>query len=381
MAGFLDRHGLTAAFVFLLIEEAGVPVPVPGDFLMLYLGVRAGEGWVPLWQAIAVMEAATVLGAMVLYVAARLAGRGLVYRYGRYIRLTPERLDHAEGWLKQHGFRAVFFGRLLPGLRIVTAVACGVFEVPVFVFLPAMALGALLYITGYTLIGYLFGQPVLDVLEKVHLPFGMLGSLLPLVVIVWWTIRVRQGLGRRATRVSIANHELQMRAGALAGLLATFGSTLLMNVIINLAGNIAFNAPATIVERTMQRLAFAFAREADVTLIFLAVPAYLAVGVLWGALYGLWLEAWLPFTSDWLNGLAFASLPWLVSLLVVMPLLGLGFFGVGGTAFVGLVGETMRHAGYGLLLGLVYPVLRARRAVRALPHTPEELAAQGAATS
>src|SRR6516165_4989764 len=42
-SSFIDRHGLLAAFVFLLIEEAGVPVPVPGDVLMLVLGVHAGR--------------------------------------------------------------------------------------------------------------------------------------------------------------------------------------------------------------------------------------------------------------------------------------------------------------------------------------------------
>src|ERR671933_2937828 len=88
MATFLDQHGLVAAFIFLLVEEAGVPVPVPGDFMMLVLGVQAREGRVSLWQAIAVLESATVLGASVLYFVSRWAGRGLVYRYGRYIRLT-----------------------------------------------------------------------------------------------------------------------------------------------------------------------------------------------------------------------------------------------------------------------------------------------------
>src|SRR5947208_6197464 len=89
MASFLDRHGLLAAFVFLLIEEAGVPVPVPGDFLMLFLGVRAAQGLVPLWQVVLVLEAATIIGSTFLYFVARVAGRSLVYRYGRYIRLTP----------------------------------------------------------------------------------------------------------------------------------------------------------------------------------------------------------------------------------------------------------------------------------------------------
>ena len=59
LQGFLDQHGVLAGFLMILIEEAGVPMPVPGDFVMLALGVHAHEGRVPLWQALLVMEAAT----------------------------------------------------------------------------------------------------------------------------------------------------------------------------------------------------------------------------------------------------------------------------------------------------------------------------------
>src|SRR5579859_1437707 len=331
-SAFLDRHGLLAAFVFLLIEEAGVPVPVPGDVLMLVLGVHARLGTVPLWQAVGATWLGTIIGSTFLYFASRKVGRGLVYRYGRFIRLTPTRLDSTEQWLKEHGSRAVFLGRLVPGLRILTAVACGVFEIPFTVFFPAMSLGALLYILVYTLLGYFLGQPVLDLLEKIHIPFGLLGSLVPLSLILLWTYRARQGLGRRATTPFPADHEQQLRAGAVAGGLATISSTLLFNVVINLAGNIAFNAPGTLVEQTAARLAFAFARELQPVLLFIALPAFLGVGVLWGALYGLWMEARLPVDwPDWLKGLAFAGLPLATSFLVIMPMLGLGFLGVGAT--------------------------------------------------
>jgi membrane protein DedA with SNARE-associated domain len=380
-ASFLDRHGLLAAFVILLIEEAGVPVPVPGDFLMLILGVQARNGIVPLWQVIVAMEAATILGSTLLYYAARLGGRGLVYRYGRFMRLTPERLDRAELWLLKHGTRAVFLGRLVPGLRIVTAVACGVFSVPAKVFLPAMSLGALLYIVVYTLLGYYIGQPVLSFLERVHLPVGLLWSLVPLVIIVVWTVRARQGLGRRvgaaAGHAHLEGHEYQVRAGAIAGGLATIASTAVLNLLLNVAGNLAFNAPGTIVERTADRLAFAIAREAEPSIILLVVVAYLTVGVLWGALYGLWGESWLVAgRPDWLRGLTYALLPFGVSTFVVMPLVGLGFLGIGATGPVAVVGELIRHATYGALLGLMYPVFRARRPVRVLPHTPDELTAE-----
>jgi membrane protein DedA with SNARE-associated domain len=377
-SSFLNRHGLLAAFVFLLIEEAGVPVPVPGDVLMLILGVHAREGVVPLWQAVAVTWLGTMIGSTFLYFASRMAGRGLVYRYGRYIRLTPERLDSAERWLNRHGSRAVFLGRLVPGLRIVTAVACGVFDVPFTVFFPAMSLGALLYILVYTLLGYFLGPPVLNLLEKVHIPFGLLGSLVPLTLILLWTYRARQELGRRVSAQTAADREAQLRAGALAGLMATIASTLLFNVILNLAGNIAFNAPGTFVEQTAARLAFALARDVQPVLLFVAVPAFLGVGVLWGAAYGVWVADRLPVEwPDWLRGLAFAVVPLLVSLSVVMPLLGMGFFGIGATGPVAATGELIRHATYGALLGLLYPIFRARRPIKLVPHTPADVAAGG----
>src|ERR1700737_1545317 len=90
---FLVQHGVLAAFVYLAVEEAGVPIPVPGDFLMLTLGVRAREGGIVLWRVIAGVEGGTVLGSTVLYLLARRGGRGVVERYGRFIGIKPDQLD------------------------------------------------------------------------------------------------------------------------------------------------------------------------------------------------------------------------------------------------------------------------------------------------
>ena len=78
-------------------------------------------------------------------------------------------------------------------------------------------------------------------------------------------------------------------------------------------------------------------------LLFLVVPAFLGVGVLWGTIYALWIEAWLPAAwPDWLKGVVFAVVPLSTSLLIVMPLLGLGgFVGVGAAGPVVATGELM----------------------------------------
>jgi membrane protein DedA with SNARE-associated domain len=135
LSSFVDQHGVLAGFIVILIEETGIPVPVPGDFLMLGIGVHAREGRVQLWQALLVMELATLIGASILYVVAARAGRDLVYRYGRFIHLTPTRLDKAERWLTRHGAAAIVAGRLTPGLRMATVIASGVFGVSPWRFL------------------------------------------------------------------------------------------------------------------------------------------------------------------------------------------------------------------------------------------------------
>jgi membrane protein DedA with SNARE-associated domain len=377
LASFLEQHGLLAAFVVLLIEEAGVPVPVPGDFLMLVVGVQTRLGRIPFWQAILVMEVATILGSGLLYTVARAGGRGLVYRYGRFIRLSPERLDQAERWLNQHGVWAIIAGRLVPGLRIATTVACGVFAVPRRVFFPALAVGALLYILLYTLLGYFIGPPVVALLEGLHLPVSLIGSLVVLVILVVWTLRTRAALGG-ATLGQLRRTDdrgLRLRAGALAGVIATIGSTLLMNALINLAGNIAFQAPGMFVDRAAARIAFLLARELQPLLLIVAVPAFLAVGVAWGAVYGGWIEPRLRLW-DWVNGMLFAIVPLGVSLLIIEPMLGLGFAAADNVApQLAAVGEAIRHAAYGCMLGLTYPVFLFRRPVRVVPHTPAELTA------
>jgi membrane protein DedA with SNARE-associated domain len=199
----LERHGLWAAALLLLIEEGGVPIPIPGDFGMVLLGAQARQGRFPLWQPVLVLEAATVAGGLFLYGASRWAGRPLVERFGRRLRLTPERLDRAERRLERHGAPAVAAARLVPGLRIVTAVACGVLGVPLRVFLPGLVSGSLLYVVAYVLLGYFAGPAVTQVLttlEHVQGPLVAAGVALGLLLVAALLARARRRRRRGGRR-------------------------------------------------------------------------------------------------------------------------------------------------------------------------------------
>ena len=361
LSGFLEQHGVLAGFVVILIEETGVPVPVPGDFLMMGIGIHAREGRVELWQALLVMELATLIGATILYFVSVRAGRELVFRYGRFIHLTPARLERAERWLTRHGAAAIVAGRLTPGLRMATVIASGVFRVPLWRFLPSLALGAFLYILAYTLLGYFIGPPVLRALEGVHLPLGLLGSLMPLVVLVVWVVRARRGLRlRETTAAGLADRRHRWRDGAVAGGLATLISTLAMNVVIHLAGDVTLLEPGGLIQRMQARLAvLALIRVIGPLLLLAAAPLFVLVGIGWGAVYGQWVEPRLRL-PDWLSGLCFTLLPLSLAVVVVLPVLDGAAPDLGSMGPLAAVSETLRHAFYGVALGAIYPLRLAR---------------------
>jgi membrane protein DedA with SNARE-associated domain len=358
LQSFLDHHGVVAGFVMILVEEAGVPVPVPGDFLMLALGAHAREGRVPLWQALLVMELATLVGASVLYVLSARAGRGLVYRYGRYMHLTQARLDKAESWLQRHGSLAIVVGRITPGLRMATVIACGVFGVPFWRFLPALAVGAFLYILFYTLLGFIFGPAVLSLIEDIHLPLGLLGSLVPLLLLSVWIARARRGLHlTQQTDASRVDRRHRWRDGAVAGGLATVVSTLATNVLVHLSGDLTLLAPGDLVDHL--RAVLALVRVIGPVLLLVATPLFMGVGVAWGVVYALWVEPNLHY-PDWLSGLAFALLPLGIALVVVLPVLDGAAPELGRLGPLAAASEAVRHLIYGAALGLIYPLRLAR---------------------
>jgi membrane protein DedA with SNARE-associated domain len=365
---FLREHGLLAACTALFIEEAGVPLPIlPGDVVMLAVGIQARRGLVPLWLALVALEVVTVLGASLLYFVSRRAGRGLIYRYGKFLHVTPERLAQAEVWVRRHGPLAVIGGRVFPGLRIATAIGCGVLDVPVWTYLPSLAAGAMLYILIYTLLGYYFGPAALLALERLHIPLEVVGSLVVLIVGVVWLAQARRGLPLTADEHAVvpAGPRRRILAGVTAGATATIGATLTMNALIPVIGDIATQVSGTIVATVGLRLPSAIARREHPAVLLAGVLLFIAGGVFWGAVYGRWAARPLRRSGlpDWLKGVLFTLGPFIVSLALLLPTLRLEAFGPRATRVL-LTGDGLFHLAYAVILGLTFPIFLVRPARR-----------------
>jgi membrane-associated protein len=172
---FVAHYGLAALFVLLVLEEAGVWLPLPGDLFVMYVGAQASRAPMPVLAAVPallVVTAAVLCGSLILYAVTR-RFRGQVRRLGRFIRLDEQRLTWMEAWLRRHGARVLIPGRLIPGLRIPTTVVAGLFDLPLAMFVPAVAVGGAVWGAFYLILGAL-GQTLLynsaDLREDAPLP-------------------------------------------------------------------------------------------------------------------------------------------------------------------------------------------------------------------
>jgi len=155
---FLVHYGVAAIFIVLLVKSLGVPIPIPADLIILTAALRAAQGKLILWQALIAILLALVVGGLIQFVLARGPGRGLLYRFGRYIGLTSPRLDAASDKVKKGGIPAISLSFLVPGVRGAAIAASGLANMPLRTFLPGLVVGSALFLSLHFSLGYLGGS-------------------------------------------------------------------------------------------------------------------------------------------------------------------------------------------------------------------------------
>lgn len=158
VARLLPRFGPPASFIGLYLEESGVPLPVPGDVMVLFLGHQFSSQTWKLAVAWLGLIATTVAGSTNLYLISRRWGRPLVETwFGPMLDLTPERLARVEGWFGRWGPLAIIFGRHIFGFRVPVTVAAGLFGVPYRIFVISVAISTAPWAAAWIWAGATFG--------------------------------------------------------------------------------------------------------------------------------------------------------------------------------------------------------------------------------
>lgn len=152
----------------LLIEEGGVPLPVPGDVIVMFGANNAHGRWGDLAAVFGLLELSVLVGSSILFAIASRFGRRLAEsQVGEAVHLTRDRLLRAERWIDRWGVWAVFFGRHVPGGRVAMTVVAATFGLRYRSFAIAVACSTAIWLAIFMTLGVAFGPHVAS-LARAH---------------------------------------------------------------------------------------------------------------------------------------------------------------------------------------------------------------------
>ena len=196
----LNKYGYLALGLIFL-EDFGVPVP--GETVLIIAAVYAGTGRLSVWLVALIGFLAAVLGDNVGFAIGHFGGRPLAERYGKYIFLTPERLDKTASFFDRHGGKVIVIARFVEGLRQANGIIAGISGMHWAKFVPFNMLGAALWVAVWVSVGYFSGSHINSIYHTVtryQAYFAIGVGLVILALIVRHLMHMRKARRERAAR-------------------------------------------------------------------------------------------------------------------------------------------------------------------------------------
>jgi membrane protein DedA with SNARE-associated domain len=194
---YLNHYGYLAVFAAIFLEDFGVPMP--GETLLIAGALLASRGSFNIYILMITALCAATLGDNVGYAIGRFGGRRLVLRYGRYVLLTPPRLQHAERFFETRGALVVVVARFFEILRQLNGIVAGISGMRWWRFLVYNAAGAALWVGFWSILFFQLGRQGerMGLLFRKYEPFAAALIVLVIICVIAARIVLRRCHGTR----------------------------------------------------------------------------------------------------------------------------------------------------------------------------------------
>jgi len=161
LAAFVRDYGAwvyALLFLIVFVETGLVVMPfLPGDSLLFVVGTLCGAGLMSLPLAVALLLVAAILGDQVNYSIGRYFGPK-VFGWENSRFFNRHAFDQAHEFYERYGGVTIIMARFMPFIRTFAPFVAGVAEMTRSRFTLYNVVGALLWVVGLVLAGYLFGN-------------------------------------------------------------------------------------------------------------------------------------------------------------------------------------------------------------------------------
>lgn len=187
---WLESFGYPGLFILLMFGIVGLPIP--DETLLVFCGYLIWDGRLHFGWTFASGFLGSACGISLSYLIGRKFGRDAIHKYGKYVRLTHERLHWVTTWFHRIGGWVLTIGYFVPGARHFTALVAGISHLKYWKFAAFAYFGAAIWVATFLTIGYYVGEGWEHATAVVHqyILIGC-GVLAVLAIIGWWIYRKR----------------------------------------------------------------------------------------------------------------------------------------------------------------------------------------------
>jgi membrane protein DedA with SNARE-associated domain len=189
----VDLVAVLGLAALLFVKEAGVPVPVPGDLLVLGAGVAAATDPPSGLAALAAILVAGYAGGVIQFLAVRGGLRRLFLTVLARVGVPRQRIDALADRLRRGGARGVALARVTPGVRVPAIAASGLAALPLPAFSGGLVVGNTVFVSAHFALGFALGAPAVALLEASGPAIAVVGvAVLAIVGGLGWLILRRR---------------------------------------------------------------------------------------------------------------------------------------------------------------------------------------------
>ncbi len=211
---FLVRHGYLVLFIWVFLEQLGMPVPsIP---LLLAAGALAGARRLSLGTSLSLAVLASIMSDGIWFEIARQRGSSVLSWICR-ISLEPDScVRRTEDVYIRHGAKSLLVAKFIPGLAMIAPPLAGIFQMSLWRFLLFDSLGAVLWAGSFVGLGFVFSGQLEDIatyaLQLGFLLIVLLGG--GLAAYISWKYVERQRFLRELRIARISPQELKHKLNA-----------------------------------------------------------------------------------------------------------------------------------------------------------------------
>ncbi len=212
---FLLHYGYLVIFIWVLLEQLGLPVPTLP--LLLTVGALAGNHKMSLFGALFLAVAACLAADSTWYYLGRKRG-GVVLGWLCKVSLEPDScVRRTEEFYVRHGAKSLLVAKFVPGLSTIAPPLAGIFQMRPNRFYAFDAAGAFLWAGSFVAAGYLLSNQLERAAAGIaHFGISVLGVLIiAILLFVLFKFFDRQRFIRqlRVARISAAELKHLMDSG------------------------------------------------------------------------------------------------------------------------------------------------------------------------